>query len=154
MECIELLSCHTWAIWPLWSLHSRVILRKNILFKLLIANITLNPSYIQSKTGLGTEHLTNVLLLLFVLVLLGSPLKDSRTSRHTHSHGCPVFLFEHCSTHPPSSSVLREHMLGALSLCPLGPMGLRPLPACLVCLFMTRANWTGLTDGPLKLRTG
>lgn len=40
-------------------------------------------------------------------------------------------------------------MLGAVSLCPQGP-----LPACLVCLFMTRANWTGLTDGPPKLGTG
>ncbi|KAK5881998.1 hypothetical protein CesoFtcFv8_020633 [Champsocephalus esox] len=63
-------------------------------------------------------------------------------------------LFENSHTHPPSSSVLREHMLGAVSLCPRGPVGRRPLPACLVCLFMTRANRTGLTDGPLKLGTG
>ena len=44
-------------------------------------------------------------------------------------------------------------MLGAVSLCPQGPVGPGPLPACLVCLFMTRANWTGLTDGPPKLGT-
>lgn len=55
------------------------------------------------------------------------------------------------NTPPPSSSVFREHMLGAVSLCPQGPVGPRPLPAC---LFMTGANWTGLTDGPLKLGTG
>lgn len=56
-------------------------------------------------------------------------------------------MFEHPPAHPPSSSVLREHMLGAVSHCPRGPVGLRPLPACLPRLPIYDQSQLDRTDG-------
>lgn len=90
------------------------------------------------------------------LLLLLSPSKshkNSSSSRDTYVNTrIPMgALFEY-SLHPPIQYLGSIcWVLGVFVL--RGPLDRGPCPPALSAYFTTRANWTGLTDGPLKLRT-